>query len=148
MNNVLEHLYRKRFGLSKEEDLDTKNLKCCGCGTQFYHICCSFTGRFDKIRILSFGENKYNPSTHIDSIKSSVHAEQNCVNKLPFTRKNKRINLLIVRFTKHYELSMSKPCQNCVNCMKTTYPKKGYIVKDVYYSTSNGEIVKTNLSRL
>jgi hypothetical protein len=55
MNNVLEHLYRKRFGLSKEEDLDTKNLKCCGCGTQFYHICCSFTGRFDKIRIL-YGE--------------------------------------------------------------------------------------------
>ena len=150
MDGIIEKMYRKRFCISKDSDVDNCKLNCCKHGTNFYHIACCFTGNIynGKVQILSFGENKYNPSTNINSVKSSVHAEQNAINKLPYIRKQIKINMIVLRFTKKNTLSMSKPCNKCIYYMNSIFPKKGYIIKDIYYSTGDNKIIKTNLTNL
>jgi cytidine deaminase len=150
MENLVDNLFKKRFGLSKNSDTNNCKLNCCLCGTQFYHIACCIKGNLfsGKIQVLSFGENKYNPSTNINSVKSSIHAEQNAINKLPYIRKQIKINMIVLRFTKKNTLSMSKPCNKCIYYMNSIFPKKGYIIKDIYYSTGDNKIIKTNLTNL
>ncbi len=40
MDSIIEYMYRKRFGISKEDDIENCKLNCCCHGTQFYHIAC------------------------------------------------------------------------------------------------------------
>jgi cytidine deaminase len=150
MDSIIENMYRKRFGISKEDDIKNTKPSCCHCGTQFYHMACCIKGNVSsgKVNILSFGENKYSPSTNLESVRSSIHAEQNAINKLPYTKNPIKINMVVLRFTKKYTLSMSKPCRKCLHHMTNFSPKKGYIIKNVYYSTSDNKIIKTNLSSL
>ena len=56
--------------------------------------------------------------------------------------------MLVLRFTKKYTLSMSKPCNKCLYHMTNFSPKKGYIIKNIYYSTGDNKIIKTNLNAL
>jgi len=150
MDSIIENMYRKRFGMSKEGDIKSTKPSCCNCGTQFYHMACCIKGNVSsgKINILSFGENKYRPSTNLESVRSSIHAEQNAINKLPYAKNPIKINMVVLRFTKKYTLSMSKPCSKCLHHMTNFSPKKGYIIKNVYYSTSDNKIIKTNLNSL
>lgn len=150
MDSIIEYMYRKRFGISKEDDIENCKLNCCCHGTQFYHIACCIKGNITngKVNILSFGENKYSPTTNLESVRSSIHAEQNAINKLPSSKNLIKINMLVLRFTKKYTLSMSKPCSKCLHHMTNFSPKKGYIIKNVYYSTGDNKIIKTNLSSL
>jgi deoxycytidylate deaminase len=97
-------------------------------------------------KIISFGQNYYLTNS-IGKIYT-IHAEHDAINKLPYTKKKMTINLLVVRFTKNNKLCMSKPCDQCINNIHNLAPKKGYIVKNIYYSTSEETIEKTSLTRL
>jgi hypothetical protein len=101
-----------------------------------------------KARILSYGINKMGDS---DGIKPGIHAECDAIKKLIPLRKKKRlesINILVVRLSVKNRLQSSKPCINCINTMKTLPLKLGYKIKNVYYSNSNEEIIKTTLQNL
>jgi cytidine deaminase len=96
-----------------------------------------------KTNIISYGNNHYVPSR-----TDSIHAEHCCINKLPYSRKPIKINILVVRFTKNGQLSNSKPCSKCVKMMLDYFPKKGYIVKKIWYSNEYGKISKSSLNKL
>jgi cytidine deaminase len=101
-----------------------------------------------KANILSFGFNRMGD---INLNEAGVHAEHDVINKLkPLERKKKLepINLLVIRFSKNNKLQNSKPCANCIQTMKTLPQKKGYKVKNIYYSNDNGDIIKSNLKNL
>jgi len=144
---LFDELYKKRFIVSNNSD----EIYCCEVG-RFYHIACCIdknintkTVRIHTQEILSYGINHYQPTT----ITRTIHAEVDALNKLPFSRKKRKINILILRLTKKDKnLCMSRPCQSCLNTMAYLLPKKGYIIKNVYYSNANGTIEKTTLSKL
>ena len=56
--------------------------------------------------------------------------------------------MLVIRLSKKNNLQSSKPCVNCINTMKILPPKKGYIIQYIYYSDSEGNIIKTTLDNL
>lgn len=98
------------------------------------------------MNILSFGYNRYIPNKI-----NTIHAEHDSINKLPYYKRQRRycnINILVIRLSKTNKMGMSKPCPMCVRNMRILPRKKGYIIKDVYYSDSDGKIVKTTLNRL
>jgi cytidine deaminase len=96
------------------------------------------------MNVLSFGQNHY----VCNSKTVTIHAEHDAINKLPYKRKKENINMLVLRFTKNYKLCMSKPCDQCINNMVNLFPKKGYIIKDIYYSNTEGNIEKTTLKKI
>lgn len=101
-----------------------------------------------KASILSFGFNRMGDS---NGNEPGVHAEHDVLNKLKPLKRNKRlesINLLVIRFSKNNKLQNSKPCANCIKTMKTLPQKKGYRIKNIYYSNDNGVILKSNLRNL
>lgn len=101
-----------------------------------------------KANILSFGFNRMGD---INGNEAGVHAEHDAINKLkPLERKKKleSINLLVIRFSKNNKLQNSKPCANCIQTLKTLPEKKGYKIKNIFYSNDNGDIVKSNLKNL
>ncbi len=83
--------------------------------------------------------------------KPGVHAEHDAINKLkPIKRKNnlQNVNLLVIRLSKQNKLQSSKPCENCLKILKTLPEKKGYKIKNIYYSDEHGDIVKSCLRNL
>ena len=101
-----------------------------------------------KINILSFGFNK---TGDIKGNEPGIHAEHDVINKLkPLYRKKRleSINLLVIRFSKNNKLQNSKPCANCIQTMKSLPEKKGYKIRNIYYSNDNGEIIKSNFKIL
>jgi hypothetical protein len=73
----------------------------------------------------------------------STHAEVDAINKLPILRNNNklcRVSLMVIRVNRSGNLSSSMPCTNCANYMKTVAVKKGYKIKNIYYSTVDGKI--------
>lgn len=101
-----------------------------------------------KANILSFGFNRMGD---INGNEAGIHAEHDAINKLKPLEKKKTfepINLLVIRFSKNNKLQNSKPCANCIENMKILPKKKGYIIKNIYYSNDYGEIVKSNLKKL
>ena len=80
----------------------------------------------------------------------SVHAEEVALDKLSrnkILRKGKfvKVSLLVVRITPRsvgdrYVLNNSRPCIVCT-CRMLDIAQSGYIIKKVYYSDLNGEIV-------
>jgi len=80
-----------------------------------------------------------------------IHAEHNALLKLQPLRSKKRlapIDLLVVRLSTSNKLQSSKPCNNCIQIMSRIPQQKGYKLQNIYYSNSDGDIVKTNLSKL
>jgi hypothetical protein len=101
-----------------------------------------------KANILSFGFNRMGD---IDGKKPGIHAEQDAINKLkPLVIKKRQINinLLVIRFSKNNKIGNSKPCANCIHMMKIMPQKKGYKIKNIYYSDDQGNIVKSSLNIL
>lgn len=94
------------------------------------------------MNILSYGQNQYRSGSTI-----SIHAEHDAVNKLPFSRKIKKINMLVLKFSDN-KLSCSKPCIKCQNMMHNYFQKKGYEIKHIYYSSTDGNIKKITLNNL
>jgi cytidine deaminase len=105
-------------------------------------------GLLKKANILSFG---FNMVGDIYGNEPGIHAEHDAINKLKPLNRNKHlknINLLVIRFSKNNKIQNSKPCANCIKTMKTLPEKKGYRIKNIYYSNENGDIVKSNIKKL
>lgn len=101
-----------------------------------------------KARILSFGTNMMGDS---DGIEPGIHAEHNALIKLKplkFKKKLESINLLVIRLSKTNKIQSSKPCSNCIKIIDLIPKKKGYKIKNIYYSDNEGNIVKTTLNNL
>lgn len=101
-----------------------------------------------KVNILSFGFNRMGD---IDGNKPGIHAEHDAINKLKPLDVKKRlvnINLLVIRFSKNNKMGNSKPCTNCIQNMKTMPQKKGYKIRNIYYSDDKGNIIKSSLNIL
>jgi hypothetical protein len=99
-----------------------------------------------KMNVISYGSNHYSPKN-----KNSIHAEYDCIDKLPYYKRQKKlcnINILIIRVSKTNKLGMSKPCKQCVRDMNLLPKKKGYKIQYIYYSNEKEEIIKTTLNRL
>jgi hypothetical protein len=79
---------------------------------------------------------------------TSIHAERNLFDKLPSQKKNKKINILVVRFTKMGALCMSRPCDKCIYFLSVFPQRKGYRIGKIYYSDQFGNIIKSNLYKL
>jgi len=113
-----------------------------------YRVFYKGNGDLKKVRILSFGVNQMGDSA---GKNPGIHAEYNALTKLMPLKNKKRlesINLLVVRFSPKNKIQSSKPCNNCIETMKN-YPKKiGYKIDNIYYSDSDGNIIKTNLKIL
>jgi cytidine deaminase len=105
-------------------------------------------GNLKKARILSFGVNQLG-DTYGNT--PGVHAECDAISKLiPLKPKKKleNINLLVIRLSTKNKIQCSKPCYNCIETMKNYPPKIGYKLNNIYYSDSNGDIVKTTIGSL
>ena len=124
----------------------------------FHHVCVeiiimllvSWKGNFQKgkVSILSFG---FNQVGDVDGNVPGIHAEHAAINKLKPSYRKKRlqtINLLVIRISKNNKLQNSKPCTNCIQNMKILPEKKGYKIKNVYYSNNDGDIIKSNFQIL
>ena len=113
-----------------------------------YHVFYKGNGNLKKARVLSYGVNKMGGS---DGLAPGIHAEYDAINKLVTLRKRKKlesVNLLVIRLSGKNKLQSSKPCSNCIDAMKILPEKKGYKIQNIYYSDSDGNIVKTTLSNL
>lgn len=149
MNNIMETMFLKRFCLPSNTDLDnfkSNNMVAnkCICGN-YFHVSCVFQG---KCNILSIGMNKY---ADVNGTMPSIHAEHDAILRLPYLKnKNKlvKINLLVIRFLKTYELASSKPCLKCIQNMIDIPKKRGYKIEDIYYSENDRTIIKTNINKL
>ena len=98
--------------------------------------------------IISYGINKYDNKRGI----GTTHSEEDAIYNLPKapTNKNKliNINIIVIKTSKTGILSLSKPCIHCILLMNTLPNKKGYIIKNIYYSDENGNIIKTTINKL
>ena len=105
-------------------------------------------GDLKKSRILSFGMNQMGDA---DGRYPGIHAEHDALNKLQplkYKRKLESINILVIRLSMKNNLQSSKPCSTCIETMKILPIKKGYKIQNVYYSDSEGNIIKTSLQNL
>jgi cytidine deaminase len=112
------------------------------------HVFYKGKGDMKKVRILSFGMNQLGDC---EGKNPGIHAECDAISKL-MPLKNKRklesINLLVIRLSTKNKIQSSKPCNNCIQIMKTLPQKKGYKIDTIYYSDGEDNIIKTNLNKL
>ena len=103
-------------------------------------------GDLKKARILSYGTNQMG-----NGLVPGIHAEHDAIIKLCPLRKKKRlalVNILVIRVSSKNKLQSSKPCGNCLEIMTNLPIKKGYKIQNVYYSDSEGNIIKQSLTEL
>lgn len=154
MTQLLDKMFIKRFCLPSNSDINlyengNKNISQCLCNN-YNHVSCVLQGKlnYGKTRILSYGVNKMGDP---DGIQMGIHAEYDAIRKLQPLKRQRRlinINILVIRLSGKNKLQSSKPCFSCVETMKTLPQKLGYNVQRVYYSNSDGYIVKTSLAQL
>lgn len=87
----------------------------------------------------------------VNGNEPGIHAEHDAINKLkPIAKKKhlQNINILVVRISKNNKLQQSKPCANCIYMMNKLPEKKGYKIKNIYYSNEYGDITRTNLKNI
>ena len=98
--------------------------------------------------IISFGFNHSVPN----SVTGSIHAENHAISKLKNrqTKNNlKKIDILIIKTSKTgSHLGNSRPCIKCMNDLVNLPSQKGYKIKNVYYSCTDGSIKKEHLNKL
>lgn len=58
------------------------------------------------------------------------------------------MSLLVVRLSGKDKFNSSKPCVSCINHMNECCERKGYRITAIYYTDSDGSLVKTTLSKL
>lgn len=77
--------------------------------------------------------------------KATTHSEGMAIANLPFNRgKEITVDVMILRVSPN-GLKESHPCKNCAKELANI---KGYRVRNVYYSNSDGEIVKDKLEKI
>lgn len=117
----------------------------CSCGYAYIGcIACDLK----KHKIYTSGMNMYN--TDLNSkfrkyIPQVVHAEENTVNKLKKTEKNKPIDIVVFRTNKNGTgLLMAKSCSNCKSIMLKTLTEKNWKPRKLVFTDSNGNLCKDN----
>ena len=151
MDSIIEKMLFKRLCLPINTDIDKLRLgviknKNCKCNNVSQHIACVLKKEGNILCILSYGINIY------DNIGfGTVHAEANAIENLPnnlHKKTLKKINILVIRTSKNCKIGISKPCSKCVYDLSIMPQKKGYIVKDIYYSKNDGLIEQIKLKQL
>ena len=78
--------------------------------------------------------------------KGGIHAEINCINTLRVNNKNPiAISIFVCRISIKDNcliFSMSKPCKHCIDKMQNIANKKGYNIKNVYFTNNLGNVEK------
>jgi len=86
------------------------------------------------IAFYAFGYNQYNIGKNF----LSIHAEHHAVNKLRYTKKKKKVDVLIFRIcNKGENILLGAPCENCQKIMQDGIKAKGYTLNRVYYTTKD-----------
>lgn len=133
--NLLERYRIWRLSLNKDE--------------RFLHYCLIFQFNNSKsIQILSIGYNYVIKKKNSDGIKLiPIHAEEDAINKLQnfnsSISSSRKVHLLVVRISenvKNDKVYNSKPCSNCISLMHDKIEKKGYNLKNIYYSFESFDI--------
>lgn len=82
----------------------------------------------------------------------TVHAEEDAIGKLPPLKGNQhrrtQVDLFVMRTSLSGKIGMSQPCTHCLEQIATEPMKKGYIIKNIYYTDETGSIIKTTLNKL
>lgn len=155
MFSLLDKMFMKRFCLPANSNIHdyergNRNVNDCLCG-HYNHVACVFNkgnGSLTKVNVLSYGVNTY---ADVDGKYPGIHAEQDALSKLmPLKQKKKPeiIDLLVIRLSKTNKLQISKPCSHCIKMMGISSLNKGYKIRNVYYSDSDGKIIRTTLRSL
>jgi hypothetical protein len=152
---IVEELVKKRLGLN--QNIDIEQIKSGNVKKTYhdngksYHIACVYSHNSSSMFVLSYGMNEYLCNKEC----GSIHAESSVINNLkPLQKKSrnkkhvKNIDLLVIKTTKTGKLGMSKPCIKCITDMLSLPPKKGYNIKNVLFSTQDGNIKSTTLRDL
>lgn len=86
---------------------------------------------------------------HSDNPYSSIHAEEDAVNKIKPNREKTKIKLNLYLFCFKHDNTLKDvlPCSKCLNRLTEKLSFKGYYVRKVYYSI-NGSIVNEYLENL
>lgn len=145
LNFCLSFLVRNYDMDSLIQELIQRRTQMSDRGTHFYHAACTFLPK--KCKKLTYGMNHFTCQSRLDL---SVHAEIDALTKLKprqGNKQSKKINLLIIRTTKHGKLCMSKPCPQCCQDMTRILPRLGYKLDWIYYSTASEEIHRMKLDR-
>ena len=89
------------------------------------------------------GYNKYNIGLNsLNKHPQTVHAEIDVCMKIRYTKKVKKVNLLVIRTNPSgTKLLMAKPCNNCIINSKRILNSKGYILNKIIYSNEEGELI-------
>jgi cytidine deaminase len=95
---------------------------------------------------LSYGINICHP-TGVNGIHAEAYAIMN-LPSLPRKKNLKKIDILVIRTSAKARLGMSKPCIKCLIDMSILPQKKGYVIKNIFYSDKDGNIVNTTLKHL
>ena len=75
----------------------------------------------------------------------STHAEIDAYQKIKNCRNNPRqLDLMVIRITKTGLLAQSRPCFHCIDILS----KSRLNIKNVYYTTNNGQIVCETFSEM
>jgi len=111
------------------------------------HICMFFSGNLKNFSIderTIISENQM----LIGSFPYSVHAEINMLKKIQkygYINRRKNYDIVVVRVSIKGKLGNSRPCFHCIlDLINNNYIKIRY----VYYSNSQGEIVREKLSEM
>lgn len=97
---------------------------------------------------MAYGENH---DSTVGSAYQTVHAEEHAIKKLPFVparKKKPRVDILVIRTTSAGHLGISRPCLRCTILLYTELPSRGYELGNIYYTISDGSIVKTTIHNL
>lgn len=89
---------------------------------------------FYKNRIVSVGRNNF--KTHPKALEigyryDEMHSELDAYRKIPYNLRNKKLNLVNVRFNRFGHTRMSKPCELCLPWCREVF-------NDIYYTDNEG----------
>lgn len=110
----------------------------------YRHLSMAFRHKAVFCEPIAYGVN----SDRIFTNTLYTHAEMDVVRKLQNyanTKKRPIIDILIIRVSKQNKMLNSKPCSICV---KYLCKVKHIIIKNIYYSDHQGDIVKISLEQL
>lgn len=80
-----------------------------------------------------------------NSIPQVIHAEENTVEKLKISEKNKPIDIVVFRTNKNgTNLLMAKSCSNCKNVMNRVLTAKNWKPRKLIFTDENGQLCKDN----
>ena len=79
----------------------------------------------------------------------SIHAEQHALTKFLNSKySTKKVDLVVIRLSKLGHLGESRPCKHCIYRLQTACIKYNITIQYVYYSTSDGKIIREKFSEL